>query len=159
MLPGDIRWHRRPSRSNDELVLIFRCARCRTALTAPLREVPLPHPDEAPIPYRMQGDEDCPPRMAPGTYAVEPAPGGGRPGGRTPASAPDALVLCPADVRNVRPIHGKGRRSGCCGPDGQDGPNLACTDCGAEVATESADCWTVQQVALVPAAVEAPQSA
>lgn len=47
-----------------------------------------------------------------------------------------------------------GRRNGCCGPDGTDGPNLACAFCRAEIATESADCWTWQQVSLQPGAVE-----
>ncbi|WP_045864566.1 hypothetical protein [Streptomyces sp. WMMB 714] len=49
----------------------------------------------------------------------------------------------------------RGRRNGCCGLDGCDGPNLVCRRCGAEVATERSDCWTPQEVVLVPAAVEA----
>ncbi|WP_208354406.1 hypothetical protein [Pseudaestuariivita rosea] len=35
------------------------------------------------------------------------------------------------------------RLSGCCGPSGIDGPNRICT-CGAEVGTESSDCWTLR---------------
>ena len=34
-----------------------------------------------------------------------------------------------------------GRRNGCCGLDGMDGPNRICR-CGAEIGTEQSDCWT-----------------
>jgi hypothetical protein len=126
---------------DDGAVRIFRCANCQAWLTGPVREVPLPDPDDARAPYEMPDGQECPPRMRPGTFAVDRGAG-------------SSVVLCPADVRDLRPIHGKGRRNGCCGPDGMDGPNLACAGCGAEVATESADCWTWQQVVLLPTAVE-----
>lgn len=101
--------------------------------------------------------------MEPGTFAVDPEPAGlpyvesmGADGRtvRVSGGPRDSIVLCPVDVRGLRPIHGRGRHNGCCGPDGMDGTNLACTECGAEVATETADCWTWQQVVLVPTAVE-----
>ncbi len=148
---------------DDEPVMVFRCAKCRAEVTRPVREVPLPDPDDARAPYEMEDGEECPPRMAPGTFAVDPEPAGApwvespdEAGGRVlvPGGPRNSIVLSPADVRDLRPIHGKGRRNGCCGPDGHDGPNLACADCGAEIATESGDCWTFQQVVLVPTAVE-----
>ena len=49
---------------------------------------------------------------------------------------------------NLADIHGDvdyvedaQRLSGCCGPSGTDGPNSVCS-CGAEIGTESSDCWT-----------------
>jgi hypothetical protein len=33
-----------------------------------------------------------------------------------------------------------GGRIGCCGPSGDDGPNLRCV-CGSDIATEFGDCW------------------
>lgn len=143
--------------------MVFRCVRCQAWVTRPVREVPLSGPDEGRARYEMEDGQECPPRMAPGTFAVNPELAG-RPyvessddDGRTvlvPGGPRNSIVLCPADVRSVQPIHGKGRRNGCCGPDSMDGPNLACADCRAEVATEFGDCWTWQQVVLVPTAVE-----
>ena len=45
-----------------------------------------------------------------------------------------------------------GRDNGCCGSDGSDGPNRACT-CGNVVATEWSDCWTWAEVRFLPDAV------
>ncbi|QHA09019.1 hypothetical protein GQF42_42525 [Streptomyces broussonetiae] len=46
------------------------------------------------------------------------------------------------------------RSIGCCqGPAGNDGPNLVCLACGAEVATRQSDCYTQDQVVFEPAAV------
>jgi hypothetical protein len=69
------------------------------------------------------------------------------------SAGPRNTVLISPDDLLVRHLHPDyGRRNGCCGLDGQDGPNLVC-DCGAEFATESSDCWTAQVVRLQPAAV------
>ena len=43
---------------------------------------------------------------------------------------------------------------GCCGSDGGDGPNRACSGCGAIVGTERSDCWTPAVVGFLRAAVE-----
>ncbi|WP_460777749.1 hypothetical protein [Nocardiopsis nanhaiensis] len=122
----------------------FRCRDCRTALTNAMREVPLPDIDDAASPFDL-GRADCPPRMTPGTFAF---PGRGqREGSGNP-------VLARADVPGTRYTADRRRMSGCCGPAGIDGLNLLCAGCGAEVGTESSDCWTVHQVVLDSAAVE-----
>lgn len=118
---------------------VFRCRRCRTELTRPAREVPLPAPDDHRPPEDTGAGLPLPPRVPAGTYAATES----------------GFVLHPGDVRGLTPIHGRGRRNGCCGMDGLDGPNLACGGCGADVATERNDCWCAwQQVTLVPGAVE-----
>jgi hypothetical protein len=63
-----------------------------------------------------------------------------------------AIAANPDDVieEAVNPC---GRRNGCCGPDGMDGPNLSCL-CGQEIATEWGDCWTQAEVRFLPQAVE-----
>ncbi|MFF1558276.1 hypothetical protein [Streptomyces sp. NPDC058279] len=130
-------------------MIVFRCGVCRTRLSAPVREVALPPEDEAPLPFRQPDGEDCPPRLAPGTFAYDLS-FRQRPGARVGPLGP---VLAPVDVRGVVPL--PHRRHGCCGPSGSHGPNLACAGCGAEVAVETADCYTPQQVALDPASTVA----
>jgi len=136
----------------------FRCAECGAQVTAAVRKMPLP--EDAPAPYQMEDGRDCPPRVPPGNYAVDPEPSGApwvpSPDGAgygVPGGPRNAIVLAPADVRGLRRVADRGRLNGCCGLDGLDGPNLACAGCGSELATESSDCWTRQQVALVPHAV------
>jgi hypothetical protein len=146
-------------------VVVFRCKRCSNPLTVPVTEVSLPAADDVRRPYEMDDGGECPPRMGAGTFAYDPEPSrfswridkerGDRV--RVPGGPVRSIVLSPGDVRGTRPIKGKGRRNGCCGPDGLDGPNLACTRCGAEVAIESADCWTWQDVVLDPRLVEEVQ--
>lgn len=51
-----------------------------------------------------------------------------------------------------------GLRNGCCGPDGMDGPNLACL-CGQTVATEWGDCWTQAEIRFLPDAVKMVETA
>lgn len=143
------------------MTAVFRCAACENLLTRPLREVPLPDPADLRAPYEMDDGEPCPPHVAAGTFAYDPEPSafawtearedgavvGVRGGPR------NSVVLNAADVIGLKPITHLGRRNGCCGPDGMDGANLACARCGAEVAIESADCWTLQDVVLDPEAV------
>ncbi|MDI3403743.1 hypothetical protein [Streptomyces cavernicola] len=152
---------RSPSSSSPSLT--FRCRSCHTVITGPVVEVALPDPDKAPMPYSRQGVGDCPSRVGPGAFAYEPP--------RAAASrirptetwdvralykslALDGVILAKADLRNTRTTTRRGRVNGCCGLDGCDGPNLECAQCGNFVATEQSDCWTAQQIALVPAAVE-----
>ncbi|SCK32753.1 hypothetical protein H181DRAFT_02655 [Streptomyces sp. WMMB 714] len=59
-------------------MVVFRCRRCHSELTAPVREVPLPDPDDAPAPYELPAGEECPPRMLPGSFAYDPADAGER---------------------------------------------------------------------------------
>lgn len=122
----------------------FRCSGCATPITGAVREAPLPDIDFAPSPCDL-GRPDCPPRIAPGTFAV---------------AEPDerelgGLVLARIDVIGTRYIRSPRRMSGCCGPSGIDGPNLLCGGCEAEVGTESSDCWLPHQVVLKSDAVVA----
>ena len=116
-------------------------------------------PGEAATPDAMSAGVPCPPRMAPGTYAVDDEPFG-------PPYAPtgegryhvsggprNTFVLASGDVVGTVPVSNRAQRNGCCGPDGMDGPNLQCAQCSAQVATEVADCWTWQEVRLYPDAV------
>lgn len=109
--------------------------------------------------------------MTPGTFAFDPPPSkaahvirptSDREAVVFPACAtPVGIVLARADVCGVEHTSKRGRLNGCCGLDGCDGPNLVCRWCKAEIATETSDCWTPQQVVLVPGAVEivlAPES-
>ena len=116
-------------------------------------------PLEAATPDAMPAGVSCPPRMAQGTYAIDDEPFGPPyvPAGdgryRVAGGPRGTLVLALADVVGTEPVGDTGRRNGCCGPDGMDGPNLKCAGCGAQVATEVADCWTWQEVRLYPDAV------
>ncbi|MGY4395622.1 hypothetical protein ACVWZA_000783 [Sphingomonas sp. UYAg733] len=50
--------------------------------------------------------------------------------------------LNPDDLTKAVKMTADGRRlNGCCGPAGSNGPNQKC-QCGAEVGTLQADCWT-----------------
>lgn len=116
-------------------------------------------PGEAATPNAMPAGVPCPPRMEPGTYAVDDAPFGPPyvPAGDGRCRVADGprrtFVLAPTDVVRTVPVRDPARRNGCCGPDGMDGPNLECAGCRAQVATEVADCWTWQEVRLYPDAV------
>lgn len=46
-----------------------------------------------------------------------------------------------------------GRLNGCCGLDGQDGPNKICLN-EHEVAIEYSDCWMCHAVVFIPEAIE-----
>ncbi len=144
-------------------MVVFRCRRCHGDVTAPVQEMPLPDADETPAPYEVPEGEECPPRMRPGTFAYDPPEAGGRVFRPQVTGAAmglrraglEGIVLARADVRGTELIALRGRLNGCCGLDGCDGPNLVCRGCAAEVATERSDCWTLQEVVLVPDAVEA----
>ena len=116
-------------------------------------------PDEAATPDAMPTGVPCPPRMAPGTYAVDDEPFGppyvpaGEGRYRVSGGPRGTFVFAPGDVVGTVPVSDPARRNGCCGPDGMDGPNLKCAGCGAQVATEVADCWTWQEFRLYPDAV------
>ncbi|MEV7227250.1 hypothetical protein AB0M79_09535 [Polymorphospora sp. NPDC051019] len=109
--------------------------------------------------------------MEPGTYAVDPDPFGPpwrrwdefgaveaeAHGVYAPVFALScgprgAVVVAPGDVRGTVLIPGPAGGN-CCGLDGRDGPNLACTRCGRPVATRVDDCSLWQAVWLDPDAV------
>ena len=115
---------------------IFVCAGCERLLTRPVRQL-------ADLPQRVAGDYPVrnPPTVEQGTWASDRDLDGGTP------------VLHLADVLEQVPHPDGGRENGCCGRDGLEGPNLLCPGCQREVATVRDDCWTFQEVRLVPGAV------
>jgi len=83
---------------------------------------------------------------------------GGEVVGQRVHSRAGALAANPEDLL-TDVLHSTGIDNGCCGSDGIDGPNRACT-CGAVVATEWSDCWTQAEVRFLPdavALVDAPE--
>lgn len=72
--------------------------------------------------------------------------------GATIVQAPAGSVVVHPDDRLPDALHEAGQAAGCCGLDGQDGPNQACA-CGAVVGTAWTDCWTANEVRLLPDAV------
>jgi len=140
--------------------VVFCCAACNAPLTKPLVEAPLNM--DAKAPYESE-NRDWEARQPLGTYAIDPEPFGppyvpvpGRIGYRNvhvPGGPRGTFVIAPSDALAMDPVPDPSRRSGCCGPSGSDGLNLRCALCGAEVATECADCWTYQEIVLDPGAV------
>src|SRR5690606_6413841 len=55
------------------------------------------------------------------------------------------ILCCRRDLPTAQ-LHGS---TGCCGPDGRDGPNLRCV-CGVDFATEYGDCWQPHVVCVHP---------
>lgn len=115
--------------------MLVRCRQCGVALTPTLRRLPYPGP------LTLADGADALPR---GFFWI----------------APDeadfwtqveraALVINVDDAVGLVPV---GDRSGCCGPSGGGGPNLACS-AGHRIATEVADCWTPRMVLFGPSAV------
>ncbi|MET9605299.1 hypothetical protein ABZZ17_09540 [Streptomyces sp. NPDC006512] len=134
-------------------MITFHCAACGSRLSAPVREVPPPAEAETWTPLDSPVDP-CPPRMAAGTFALDPQSGriawGPPPKGfrksRAGHGTPVDLLLSPGDlVGTSKILH---RWGGCCGPGGHDGPNLACAGCGAEVGLWTGDCYTWLEVVL-----------
>ena len=100
------------------------CIRCREPISAPLARWPLPQ-----ISLNGEGAPAIEPRffwVAPNWFEPE---FGVQPG--------DIVISLESSVRVVP----SGNRIGCCGVDGQDGPNLSCP-CGLAIGTETSDCWT-----------------
>lgn len=72
--------------------------------------------------------------------------------GATVVQAPEGSVVVHPDDLLPDALHEHGPAAGCCGLDGQDGPNQACA-CGAVVGTAWTDCWTANEVRFLPDAV------
>ena len=112
------------------------CGRCGKRLTDAITETPLP----APATEETRGTREfLPARMTSGTYAASLEMNG--------------FVLNPDDVKSTDLHPDPHRQGGCCGLDGLNGPNLICARCGAEIGTKESDCWTQQQVVMLPEAV------
>ena len=115
--------------------VIFECAACGHAITRPVALLP---PDQ---PVKL---EDGEPAVPEGYFALSDDE-------YWTGSAGCPLINL-KDLIGTR-HHPDGRRlSGCCGPDGCDGPNLVCA-CGREVGTEKSDCWMAHAAVLLPDAV------
>ncbi|MBM7861299.1 hypothetical protein [Lentzea nigeriaca] len=113
---------------------LYVCASCDHPLTGDLLES-----EAFPAGDHLASHRIADPRVAQGTYAIN--------------YNATLFILHPDDVPGTALHPDRRRRNGCCGLDGQDGPNLVCAGCGAEVATKESDCWTDNLVALMAAAV------
>jgi hypothetical protein len=124
-------------KAQNEFMAFIVCARGGERLTAAITEIPRP----APAAEETRGTREfLPARMTSGTYAVGPEVNG--------------FVLNPDDVKGTELHPEPHRGGGCCGLDGLNGPNLVCARCGAEIGTKESDCWTQQQVVMLPKAVK-----
>ncbi|WP_327190022.1 hypothetical protein [Streptomyces xinghaiensis] len=156
---------------------VFYCAKCGTALTGDLLALPsvpdIGDPDDGRDKKTSQALSTVPR----GHYAIAPDPWGapfvpvtaprrpsrarGRellritPGVTESAGPRNSVVVHPDDVmpQLVSFIHGD-NWTGCCGPTGAHGPNLACT-CGSRLATWATDCMGPNELHLDPVRVSA----
>ncbi|MFB7215642.1 hypothetical protein [Streptomyces sp. NPDC056255] len=122
----------------------FLCDHCRRPLTGPVTKVKVP--PSVPL-SEIPGVRTRPARVPCGTYA---------PNFRLAEFSNDVpgFIVHPTDLIGTERHPDLMRSIGCCqGPAGGDGLNLVCRDCGAEVATRQADCYTQNQVTLEPTAV------
>jgi hypothetical protein len=112
---------------------VFRCRRCRAALTPPLALLA----DAAALSQR-EGTSLVPP----GRYWPVPA-------GQDFAGS---FAVALADLVGVGYHPDTQRLIGCCGPSGAGGRNRVC-ECGYEIGTERSDCIWPQAVYLDPSQV------
>lgn len=107
----------------------IRCAKCGRALSRPLRIL---------TDWHELATEDGVPLLPSGRLAIAGPELLNPWNGREPFSEhTGAPIACIGDLQNTEPT---GIRNGCCGPDGCNGPNLACV-CGQVIGTEQGDCW------------------
>jgi len=71
--------------------------------------------------------------------------------------APDGSVVVHPEDRLPHVIRPVGQESGCCGLDGQEGPNQGCA-CGVVLGTAWNDCWTANDVRFLPDAVRVAEA-
>ena len=71
--------------------------------------------------------------------------------------APAGSVVVHPDDRLPDAVRTVGSAAGCCGLDGQDGPNQGCA-CGALLGTAWTDCWTANEVRFLPDAVQVAET-
>lgn len=135
-------------------MMVVRCASCGAPMTVPLDVV-----DADRIDLTVTGEAT----LDRGTMVVA-APARtverwARPGTKvTPVvQAPAGSVVVHPDDRLPAAVREVGVTAGCCGLDGQDGPNQGCV-CGAVVGTAWTDCWTANDVRFLPDAVEVTEA-
>lgn len=121
-----------PTPGIDERVEI-RCHRCKALLSRVVTRMPPP---------ARSGITDNEPLLPSGRFVLseELLKSSGEFFGAEPAE----VLIGVEDLPNAKP---GGIRQGCCGPDGQDGPNLFCAR-GHKVGTEMGDCWMPHFVRL-----------
>ena len=66
---------------------------------------------------------------------------------------PGCIVINPADRLDYAMADIPDHSAGCCGLDGCDGPNQACSNCGRTLGTARTDCWTEKEMRFWPEAV------
>ncbi|WP_433064483.1 hypothetical protein [Dactylosporangium sp. CS-033363] len=120
---------------------VFRCAACGNALSVPVRLVELPPPLHW---SRLDHHGVNPPLLAPGTYALDPAP-------YLRERITGTFVLSPGDLRGTRFVHDL-VEIGCWSLAGST-LCVACERCGAPVAFRTDDCNVAQEARFHPAAV------
>lgn len=117
------------------------CKECSVALTrelAPLREPGL---------LNNQPGHDYVP---PGFYVILGAPGTQSPStAREPEVARRDITINLKDLVNTQRHHDAERLQGCCGPDGDQGNNVLCSQ-GHEVGVERSDCWMAHEFTFDP---------
>jgi hypothetical protein len=134
MRPGGVECH-------TATVERFLCAVCRHALSVPVRVVHLP---AGPHWSLLDHHHVNPPRLDPGTYAIDEGPYG-----RDRVAG--TFVLSPGDVRGTRFVHDLAS-IGCWSLVGRD-PCVACARCDTLVASRTDDCNVAQETRLYPATV------
>ncbi|MFF3505487.1 hypothetical protein [Streptomyces sp. NPDC003247] len=156
---------------------VFYCAKCGTALTGDLVALPT-------VPYVGNPDDGRDKKtgrarstVPRGHYAIDPDPWGApfvpaaaprqhasgsgrellRPDPWTTVSAGqrDSVAIHPDDVLpRLAPFTCGDNWTGCCGPTGAHGPNLACA-CGSRLAAWAADCLGPNELHLDPVRIYA----
>lgn len=119
----------------------FRCAGCGNTLSIPVRLVALPAGLRRSF---LDHYLVNPPRLEPGTYAID-----AEPHGRDRITG--TFVLSPGDARGMRFVHDL-VDIGCWSLVGWT-PCLACEGCGALVASRMDDCGAAQETRLLPSMV------
>ncbi|WP_273461514.1 hypothetical protein [Sandarakinorhabdus limnophila] len=68
---------------------------------------------------------------------------------RTQVYSPENAVSAHPEMVIRENLKAAGTDQGCCGSNGEDGPNRAC-NCGQMVATEWSDCCTLAEIRFLP---------
>ncbi|MET8252967.1 hypothetical protein [Micromonospora sp. NPDC005197] len=116
----------------------LQCASCGNELSVPLRLVELP---AGPHWSLLDHHHVNPPRLQPGTYAIDAAVYGRD-------QVVNTFVLSPGDVRGTRFVHDL-VQVGCWSLVGWN-PCVACEKCGALVASRTDDCDVAQETRFYP---------
>jgi hypothetical protein len=133
----------RPPRTERHTAVVerFECATCGNALSVPVRLVEL---SAGPHWSLLDCHHVNPPRLEPGTYAIDVAAYGRD-------RVVGTFVLSPGDARGTRFVHDL-VQIGCWSLVGWN-PCVACEECGALVASRTDDCNVAQETRLYPTMV------